>query len=269
MTFFEGFILAVLQGLTEFLPISSSGHLVLAQVLFGIKEPTLSYDLFLHFGTQIAVILYFWPRLKRLFSLLFSKKNSNENLIKRWKDVLIPIFFVTLPVVLVGIFVAERVEKIFYTAKYLPFTYLFTAILLLTTKFVKLKSLKLKWVGLSLLKSLFIGIFQAVSTLPGISRSGATIAGGLYVGLKPKDAFEFSFFAGLISITGSFIFEILKNGNIIFFDVFQIVNTFVAAICGYLVLRLLGNLIKSGKLWIFSIYCFVMCITSLMVWLKL
>lgn len=263
------FLLALLQGITEFLPISSSGHLVILETLFNLEEIPFTYDLLLHLGTQVAVVIYFWPRIKEMFLWLTRREKTTIRLSSRkWWAVLFPLLVVTLPVAAVGLFASDIVKAAFSNVKYLVFTYILTALLLFSTKFIRFDKLKLDWRGLSFFKSLAIGVLQAVSTLPGVSRSGATIVGGLYVGLKSSAAFEFSFFAGLISITGASFVEILKTESFNKTNILQLLGALIAGIVGYCMLRFVGNIIKSGKFWAFSIYCLIMSLISLLVWLK-
>lgn len=255
MGFLESVILGTIQGLTEFLPVSSSGHLAIAQHLFGLSKPMLAFDLLLHLGTQIAVVIFFWGKIKKLLKSLFTKRT------KAWNAV-IPLFLATVPVVIFGLFIREAVERAFTQLWLIGIFLIFTAGLLFRTKFLKTSNLKRSWEKLPWYKALLIGCFQAVAIFPGVSRSGSTIVGGMFTGLSPAKAFEFSFLAGLISISGASLVEVIsdvyirgKTGIFGSFGVAEFAGAAIAAIVGYLMLILVSKLIRTGRLWMFGFYC--------------
>lgn len=257
MTLLSAVLLAVIQGITEFLPISSSGHLVLAQHLIQFSEPPISYDLLLHLGTQLSVIVFF---RKQIWSLIRSLPTS-------WKDIILPLVFVTMPIVVVGLLFADYIKGAFHSIGIISITFLVTATLLLSTKYINRGTLKSKWLGLKWPKALVIGLFQSIALLPGVSRSGATIVGGMRTGLKPKQAFEFAFFAGLISIVGASTMDLMSSefeGSI---GGKEIVGFFIAGIVGYGSLIIVNKVVKTGKFWFFGIYCLVMSVVSGLIWL--
>lgn len=258
MTLSYAIILAMLQGITEFLPVSSSGHLVVAQHIMDFSEPPFVYDLLLHLSTMIVVVIYFFPRIKILFTRLKTE----------WKQILLPLIFVTLPVVALGLFAADFIESSFSKIGYVAVTYLFTAALLFSTLLLHKKDLKGEWLGLDWVKSLVVGVFQAAATVPGVSRSGSTIVGGMHAGLKPKEAFEFSFFAGLISVTGASVVSILKSDGLCKIGLEEIVGFVVCGVVGYFVLKILDKVLKSGRFWYFGYYCLLMSAISFFLWLR-
>ena len=261
MTFLETIILGIVQGLTEFLPVSSSGHLAIAQNLLDISGPTFTFDLLLHLGTQIAVIVFFGKRIITLAKSVFKSTKSAVS-------ILLPLVLVTLPVIVVGLLFKDVIEGMFASMGFIALFYVITAGLLFSTKFLKEAKLNGKWEGMPWYKALGIGVFQAISTLPGISRSGTTIIGGMYMGLIPSEAFEFSFLAGLISVTGASVAEIFMANAAVTIGVAEIVGAAIAAIIGYLVLVLVWKVIKSGKFWYFGFYCLLVAGLATYLWLR-
>lgn len=255
MSIIETVVLGIIQGLTEFLPVSSSGHLAIAQNLFGLTEPMLSFDLLLHLGTQLAVIFFFGKRIIQLLKEVFKDRSKAVS-------ILLPLILVTMPVVVIGFLFKDMIAGLFTQMAFVAMFYFVTAALLFSTKFIDQTRLTGKWEGLSWHKALVIGCFQAVSTLPGISRSGSTIVGGYYMGLNPSSAFEFSFLAGLISITGASVVDLMTADTDLVgtsvlgsFGLGELIGAAIAAIIGYLMLMLVAKLVKSGKFWWFGFYC--------------
>ncbi|MBI2054203.1 MAG: undecaprenyl-diphosphate phosphatase [Candidatus Staskawiczbacteria bacterium] len=181
MDIFQSIILGIVQGITEFLPISSSGHLVLLQKMFGIKEPPIFFDTLIHFATILAVIFYLrkeiWSVLKGL------NKKENQRLV-------LLILLATIPAVVVGFSMKDEIDEIFNSLSLLAVSFLITALILFLTKFFENGKKNLE--KLSWLDSLLIGIFQALAILPGVSRSGGTISAGFFRGLDRTSAFKFS-----------------------------------------------------------------------------
>jgi len=261
MGFLETIILGIIQGLTEFLPVSSSGHLAIAQNLLNVSGPTFTFDLLLHLATQLVVILFFGKRIPTLAKSLFKSPKTAVS-------VLLPLILVTLPVVVVGLLFKDVIEGLFTSMGFIALFYIITAGLLFSTKFLKQWRLTGRWEGMKWYKALGIGFFQAISTLPGISRSGTTIIGGMYMGLIPSEAFEFSFLAGLVSVTGASVVEFLTSDGAITLGITEIVGAAIAAIVGYFVLAFVAKLIKTGKLWYFGFYCLCVAVLAAYLWLR-
>lgn len=243
MTFWKSLILGLLQGLTEFLPISSSGHLVLGQKFFNLKPP-IFFDILVHFGTLLAVVFYFSKDFKRLKSF----------------KILRLLFVASLPAGIVGVLLRENLEQIFSSYSLLGFSFLITAGLLISTKFLKKQEKEIE--GISLREVFLIGCFQALALLPGISRSGATIMAGLLIGLKRKEAFYFSFFLSIPAVAGALFLELVKTSfqrqnNI------AIVGMVMAFLSGFLALKILEKIILKKKLFYFGFYCAILGILIL------
>ena len=179
MTLFEAVFLGLIQGLTEFLPISSSGHLVIGQKLLGFEYPPVLFVILVHCGTLFAIIFYFNKRI-----IVFYKSYNNLRLI----------FIGSLPAVLIGLFLNDYLEALFDSLIVVGLCFFITAGLLFLTNFVKKANKDFSKIdGITSFK---IGCLQALAILPGVSRSGSTISAGPWHGLKKETAFAFSFYLG-------------------------------------------------------------------------
>lgn len=253
MSVFQALILGILQGLTEFLPVSSSGHLVLGQSLLGFSKPPVTFDVLIHVGTLTAIIIFFKEELvkdTRAFfrALFFCQFNKIP---KIYRLVIIG----TIPTAVVGFLTSPFLEKIFNSTLIVGFSLIFTSLFLFSTKFIKESVKKLN--KASLADGLFIGLFQSLAILPGISRSGSTVVSGLWRGLKRKDAFKFSFYLAIPAILGAQILEIKKLIEIANGMMASYLLGFISAmLAGVLSLKILKKMVIKGKLAYFAIYCF-------------
>lgn len=235
MSSFKGFFLGLVQGLTEFLPISSSGHLVLGQKFFNLAPP-IFFDILIHFGTLLAIVFYFFKDFNKLKSQKF----------------LSLLIVGSLPAGIIGLFLRKQLEMVFDSYLIVGLSFLITAFLLFLTKFLRKQEKEIEKVSFS--EVFFIGCFQALALLPGVSRSGATIVAGLLIGLKRQAAFSFSFFLAIPAILGALSLEILKNGADGQLGV-GTVGLITAFFSGLLALNLLQKVLKKGKLFYFGFYC--------------
>jgi undecaprenyl-diphosphatase len=196
MGIFEAIFLGAVQGLTEFLPVSSSGHLVLFQKLLGISGPTLFFDTLVHGGTLIAVFIVLW---RDIWSIL-------RRIIQPLTAYLI---LATLPAVAAALAFGDAVEEAFSSGSFLGFSFLATSVLLVLAEFFSKKTRFLKGKGeMDWLDALVIGILQAAAIVPGLSRSGATLSGALSRGLRRDFAARFSFLLSIPAILGALILQI-------------------------------------------------------------
>lgn len=241
MTLFQILTLGFVQGVTEFLPISSDGHLNLVQHLFGLT-PSLSLDIFFHIATFLSVLFFFRKRIKYFFSNL-------------------PYIIVgTVPVLIAGFLFKDQVEVLSSKANLLPYFFLYTSIYTLSTKFIKKQDKKLTYFS-----AFFIGIFQALAILPGVSRSGGTIFASLLMGLSPINAFNFSFSLFIPASAGAIILEFkdIVSANLITpVNIIAFVFTFFV---GLIALKLLEKVVTSKKFWIFGVYTVLLAIVLLFV----
>ncbi|MEK7531670.1 MAG: undecaprenyl-diphosphatase UppP [Patescibacteria group bacterium] len=198
MTFFDGLILGLVQGLTEFLPVSSTGHLILAREFFHIGETDgLAVDAVLQLGTVLAVLLYFrsdlWKIFQTFLQFLFRKEVDSKE-----KTLLFSIFFGTIPAVIFGLLLEKKMEVAFRDDFLVAIMLIFGSIL-----FVIAEAWGKQMSTLTIKKGIGIGFFQCLALLPGVSRSGATISGGLLLGLSREEAARFSFLLSFPIIAGS------------------------------------------------------------------
>ncbi len=257
MNWFEAIVLGLVQGLTEFLPISSSGHLEIADAIFRIKPAESFYFIIVvHGATVLSTLFVFWKEILKLVKGTFQfRMNEETNYAGK-------IIVSMIPVVIVGIFFKDFVEGMFsgnLTATGIEF--LITALLLALAHFIKPKERDITY-----LDSFVIGIAQAIAVIPAISRSGATIATGLLLGNRKEEITKFSFLMVLIPIIGANMMEILKGktdtGKI---DITVLVLGFIVAfISGYFACKWMINLVKNSKMIWFAIYCTVIGLLSIL-----
>ena len=250
MNYIEFILLGIIQGITEFLPISSSGHLLLGRTIFGLQIENISnsfIEVFLHGGTLLS-ILVFWKN-----DILQDLKDTLANKSKIYYHIIIA----TIPAALIGFLFKDVINSYFFNInniQYLCITYLILAIILYSTKF-KINS---KYNELFYSLAFAIGLIQCFAILPGISRSGITIACGLLLGVRSEAIVKFSFMLAIPILLFSFIYSVfnnyllLVNSELWFSLILGFVSSFIA---GYLCIGILVNLIKKNKLWYFSYYC--------------
>ena len=250
MTISDSILLGILQGITEFLPISSSGHLTLTQHLLGIGDTPLAFDIFLHVSSLLAVILFFRKKLISLFLSLFNSKMRNERqeILFLFLSTLLTVLLlpVTKPVVLI---IKEKPD-------YLLFTFFFTAVILYSADILLKK--KSSRGTITLIDSITIGLLQGLAVVPGISRSGTTIFAGLATGLKGEKAVEYSFLLAIPAILGAVVLE-GRNIDMITMDSTTLFSGCVASfIVSLFSLQLLVFLIRKTILKPFSYYLVVL-----------
>lgn len=282
MKYLKAIIIAVIQGITEFLPISSSGHILLFKNILKFEVENNFYDIVLHFGTLIPVIFYYRKEIYDLIKGLFQKETNSSTFlggeVTRREVIRIWILFIvaTIPAAISGFFLDDFFEESdFFLSKniflFLTVSFLITAVLLLLTIFIKTKK-DTDIRNISLFQAVFIGIFQSIAVIPGVSRSGSTISAAIFTGVKRTDAGTFSFLMSIPLISGAFLLKVIKfikNYKPSDIDNIEaiIIGFFVSIIIGYISLKLLITLIKNGKFWIFSIYMFLPIIISFIFWL--
>ncbi len=267
MSYLELLLLGVVQGLTEFLPVSSSGHLVLAQHLIGLEEPQVFFDLVLHLGTLVATIVFFRAAFRdmardgaRGLGDLFS--GHARGLYERpGSRLLLLVSLGSIPTALIGLGLRHEIEAMFASPRMVAWMLLFTAAVLLATLLAPRKGRSLTQMGAR--DALLIGLAQGIAITPGISRSGMTIAVGLLLGLDRELAARFSFVLGVPAILGAFLLEAAKGG----FDslvVSQAVFGFVVAVVfGLAALVALMPVVRRGRLHLFSGYLVALAVVAL------
>ena len=259
MSEIEAIILGLVQGLTEFLPVSSSGHLTIFKEFLGIDSNNLSFEVAVHAATVLSTLVVFWREIAKLFAGCFCKGMNKE------KTYVFMIIVSMVPVFIVGMFFKDEVEAIFGSGLMIVGCMLLvTAILLSLSEILTKKQLALSKVSRPLcFKSAFLmGCAQALAVLPGLSRSGSTISTGLMLGVKKQDVAQFSFLMVIIPILGEAFLE-LVGGD--FTSTENSINTlpliigFITAfLSGLFACKVMINLVKRAKLWGFAIYCCLM-----------
>ncbi len=259
MSWLEALILGIVQGLTEFLPVSSSGHLELGKVILGVEaERSLIFTVVVHGATVLSTIFVFHKDLWILLKGLFAFKWNDET--KYISKILISM----IPVVIVGLLFAEEIESFFTGNVVFVGSMLIITALLLTFTYFKKSNLR----KISFIDSFIIGIAQAAAVLPGISRSGATISTGLMLGNKRELIAKFSFLMVLIPIIAAnvkdlFTGEMANESSI--GAVPLLIGFFAAFISGLLACKWMIGIVKKGKLIYFAIYCFIIGLIAIFV----
>ncbi len=251
MTIFEATLLGIIQGLTEFLPISSSGHLVIGQKMLGISIAGNVFEVVVHLGTLGSVLIIFWPDILQLIKSLKSETTQKY---------IFTIVIGTLPAVIIGFLFKDIILEAFDNIKVVAITLMITGIILLSTKFVKTK---LKDISIS--NGLLIGIAQAMAIVPGISRSGITIGLGMHLGIAPEKAVKFSFLLAIPAIAGAGLLtglDIIDSSEPTLPWSVIIAGFLSSILVGSISLKWLLGLIKSGKFYWFGVYCLLVGILS-------
>lgn len=277
MTILQSLLLGVLQGLTEFLPVSSSGHLAVAQHLFSLGDVPLLFDVFLHLATLAAVVLYFRHDILKLFCALgkmimrrpvASGVSGESGLTKTdeaSRKTVAAVIIATFVTGVIGIVTEKMLPSL--SIRFVCAFFIVTACLLLFSQYMSRKRITANdGKGISRKQALAVGIAQGIGTLPGISRSGSTIAGALLSGVGQADAGEFSFIVSIPAILGAFILE-LKDFDKMSESIgaLQIVVGCTAAfVVGWASLSLLMKIIKKGKLGWFACYLVPLGIAGLL-----
>lgn len=261
MDIISGIILGIVQGLTEFLPISSSGHLVLFQNLLGFKEPELLLDCALHLGTLLALCIYLRSDLKSIlietkkyttgfFRIRGIKKPIREN---PHTSIALMVLIGTLPTLLIAMLFRSAIENLFGSLSAVGFTLVVTGLILAMTKLIPEDYSRREEVAI--LVALAVGAAQGLALIPGISRSGATIVCGLVCGLRRELAARFSFLLAIPAIIGATVVQLNAEavGRV---GLLSLTLGFVfAALVGLIALKILMGMVRKGKLFWFAPYC--------------
>ncbi len=270
MDILQGIIIGIVQGLTEFLPVSSSAHLVFIQNLLGV-ESTLAFDTFLHLGTLIAVLWFFrYDIYKMIQSWVLSIMDILQGRFREgfyedpYKRLAWYVILATIPVGIVGLLFEDSVDSLFSGALYVPAFFLFvTGTILYLSQ--RMPSGDVNYNNISKKEAIFMGLGQACAILPGLSRSGTTIAAGLTIGLNKEFAAKFSFILSIPAILGAFILQLKDIGSAMDANFLPIFLGFIASIiAGYMAIKWMLDLIQNRSLDIFAYYCWLMGIIVFM-----
>lgn len=262
MDILQAIIIGLVQGLTEFLPVSSSAHLIFAQQALGLSDVGLAFDVLLHVGTLLAVVTYFYSDIINMIrgfflSLIDLKDGRFMEEMRRdpYKKLAWLTIAATIPVGIVGVLFNDLVESLFTGLTVPAFFLLITGCLLYVSQ--RMNTGRIDLSRITLKEALIMGCGQALAVLPGLSRSGTTIAAGLFSGLDKEFAAKFSFILSIPAILGAGIFQLkdLSGGSV---EIGACIAGFiVAAVSGYLAISFLLNLIREKSLDIFAYYCWI------------
>jgi undecaprenyl-diphosphatase len=267
MTIWQAFILGIVQGITEFLPISSSGHLVITPYLLGwsIKEEYIfTFDVLVQMGTLIAVIIYFWKYLWKIIvsaikGLIEKKPFGSQDAKLGWLIVV-----ATIPAIFGGLFLKDLVESAFHSVQITSVFLLGTALLLWVSERISKQMNKME--NISTLDAFIIGCFQIMAIFPGLSRSGSTIAGGILRKLKREEAAKFSFLMSIPVMLGAGVMSIndlFAVPNLNEFLPVLLVGFITSGVVGFISIHWLLKFLNKNKLGLFSIYCVAISIFTL------
>ena len=269
----EAILLGIIQGLTEFLPVSSSGHLVLFQHLFGLKEAELFFDVCVHLGTLVAVVIVFRQEIIKIISALLQLASSDRQKEKFLQKVdsnpelKMALFIVigSIPTAVLGLFFASIADRLFSSTLITGLMLVVTGLLLWVARKAKSQAGAANSGHLTKGKAFIIGIVQGLAIIPGISRSGSTISAGLLLGINRETAARYSFLLSIPAIVGAGLLSI-KDGVSQSDPVISmsLLGAVTAAMVGYGALKSLLHLVKKGRLYVFAPYCWLVGILAIL-----
>jgi len=248
MTFFHAISLGLIQGIAEFLPISSSGHLLLAREFLGLPtEGSLSFDIFIHLATLLAIVVAFWGDIRQLIRDFFTEGHSSRSRTMVWV-----IIIGTIPAGIMGYFFGGMLEEIFRNSHYSAYALIAGSIVFFIADRIPKDSSD--GGEITKLKALFVGIFQTFALIPGVSRSGITISGGLFFGLSREESIRFAFLLGIPIMAGAAL-KIFLTNDLIFFSGLTVWLSFIVAFfSGLLAIRFLVKFLSRHSFNIFIAY---------------
>ncbi|NOY38216.1 MAG: undecaprenyl-diphosphate phosphatase [Chlorobi bacterium] len=254
----QAFLLGLLQGLTEFLPVSSSGHLEIGKHFISPEwGESLYFTVVVHGATVLSILVVFWKDIIRLFNGFFRFRKNEESVY------LYKLLFSAIPVALLGVLFKDRIEILFSGNIHLvAWALMITAIFLTIASFVKSTGRKITW-----LDALIIGMAQAIAVVPGISRSGSTIATGLMLGNQREEITRFSFLMVILPVIGANFLEIaggdLSASSSVGIPAL-IIGFITAFISGFFACKWMIAIVNRGKLYFFAIYCLILAVSVLL-----
>ena len=256
MTLFQSFLLGIIQGLTEFIPVSSTGHLLITQYLLGIpaSEEVFSFLVIVQLGTLVSLLAFYW---RELFAIARAVLNFRTPTTER--NLGIYIILATIPALIVGFFLSNMVERLFQQPMLQASIRLFTAAALMTiAERFSPKNRKLE--SMTWYDSLFIGAMQILAVFPGASRSGTTISGGMYMGFDRPSAARFAFLMSapvMLAAGGYETLKVVQMSNTMDLLPFFAVGFVTAAVVGWFAIKWLISYLSRHSLYVFAIYCAV------------
>lgn len=255
MNIFQAVFLGLIQGLTEFIPVSSSGHLVIAQSFLEIREEQILFNVILHIGTLIPIFIIFWSDIKDI--ILLKKEKRKETFY---------ILLAIIPTGIIGILFEDFFENLFANAYLTAFMLIITGLILYVTE--KIENGKKEVEDLKFWQPLLVGLAQGAAIIPGISRSGTTIAASLFQGLNREAAARFSFLMSIPVIGGAGLLQALKvfESGEFNLDLTIVISGFLAAVVsGYFAIKILLKVLAENKLNYFSYYCWLVAAVVILI----
>ena len=258
MTIFEAFWLGILQGLTEFLPVSSSGHLVIAQAVAGVRNSGMAFEIYVHFGTLLSILVVFRNDLSGMFTSFMRKFRSPGTIISGYGDdkefrLLIMILLGTIPAGVIGMLFKDFFEATFSDVNFVGIALIFTGIIIYVSKFAVNRNMEVEPKS-----ALIIGIAQALAIFPGISRAGTSISAAMLSGVSGEEAARFSFLLAIPAIAGATILQLLDTVNFgpgEFSYIIAGVGVLSSFITGTIAISLLMEVMRKSKMHYFAGYC--------------
>ena len=273
MTTIEAIILGIIQGLTEFLPVSSSGHLVLFQQLFGLKEAELFFDVCVHLGTLVAVIVVFHREIQNIIAALLrlvSSAGQKKTILQQIESdpelkMVLLIIIGSIPTAVLGLMFKSIADQLFSSSFLTGLMLMLTGLLLWLTRRANPNNKGAGIEGFSRTKAFTIGIVQGLAIIPGISRSGSTISIGLLLGIDREVAARYSFLLSIPAIVGAGALS-LKDGLSQTDPAIRLslLGAAAAALVGYGALKVLLRMVKKGRLYVFAPYCWLVGILAIL-----
>ncbi|MEA2077733.1 MAG: undecaprenyl-diphosphatase UppP [Candidatus Marinimicrobia bacterium] len=258
MEYLKIIILAIIQGLTEFLPVSSSGHLALAEYLLGIESPGVTLEVFLHFGTFMSVAVIFWKDIVKILIAFFGnfwKVWKYPTVMKENEDFTMGIYIILsmIPAGIVGLLFEEQIDGLFDNILIVGIALIVTGTMLFLTQWAQNEKRHLKgW------RVFLMGLAQAIAIIPGISRSGSTVSTGMFLGMPREKVAKFSFLMALPLIFGATIMkakDAFATEGFIWSGI--IIGTVTSFLFGYFAVKWLLRAIIKGRLYMFGFYCLI------------
>ena len=277
ITAFQSILQGLVQGLTEFLPISSSGHLVLLQKILHVEEPTIFFDLVLHFGTLLSILVYFRSDFSALGRTVRDRLRPGgdgsrvgrgpwyrDDRLRVWLLIVVG----SLPTFAVALFLKDAAERAFLSLNAVAVALSITSLLLGITRWIDTGGRGVN--EITVRDAVVIGLAQGFAVFPGVSRSGTTIVAGMVMGLRGRAAAKFSFLLSIPVVIGAIALEILEQGGIVAdYDLaVELLGCAVAFGSGLFAIRSVLGLVNVGRLYLFSFYCLALGLAVLgAVWL--
>jgi undecaprenyl-diphosphatase len=261
LTVFEAFILGIVQGVTEFLPVSSSAHLVIVPQLFNFPAPSVAFDVLLHVATLIAVVGYFIGDVSKMAISLFAPRRMGREEVRYWRRLFAWLVIGSVPAAIIGAALSGFFEDLFSSTAAIGIFLVVTSCLLWGADLATGRAARAKRQGARLgdmapLDAVIIGFYQALAIAPGLSRSGATIAAGIFLGFDRQTAARFAFLLSIPAILGAFLFKLNDlGGSSSGYGAAALLVGFVAAlVSGFLAVRFMMRYLREHRLRPFAIY---------------